>query len=65
MSSYCIFSSCLLHQHELHSSFGGIVPGLALKAHKERIDTVVADAITQANLSGVEYVVMNFVFHNL
>lgn len=44
--------SCV--QHQLHAAWGGVVPGLAVKAHKDRIDEVVAQALQQAGLSGPE-----------
>lgn len=43
-------SSVVWSQHETHAPFGGVVPELAARAHVERIDTVVGDAMTEAGV---------------
>ncbi|MBX7161121.1 MAG: tRNA (adenosine(37)-N6)-threonylcarbamoyltransferase complex transferase subunit TsaD [Acidimicrobiia bacterium] len=42
-------SSIVWSQHETHAPFGGVVPELAARAHVERIDTVVTDALVAAD----------------
>ena len=46
--------ACVCFQHKLHEDFGGVVPGLAMQAHRDRIDAVVAEALSQAGLAGPE-----------
>ena len=43
-----ILSSQVLGQTKLHEAFGGVVPEIAARAHAERLDTVVEDALVQA-----------------
>lgn len=37
-------------QHRVHAGYGGVVPGLAKKAHEEAIDGVVREALQEARL---------------
>jgi len=46
-----IVSESIKSQHDIHASYGGIVPGLARAAHESAIDFVVADALDKANLA--------------
>ncbi len=46
-----ILSSVVFGQTELHSAFGGVVPEIAARAHAEKLDTCVRDALAQAQLS--------------
>jgi hypothetical protein len=48
-----ILSNVVHSQHSIHEKFGGVVPMLALAAHKATIDTAIAEAITQAGLQSV------------
>jgi len=45
-----ILSSVVFGQTELHSAFGGVVPELAARAHAEKLDHCVRDALNAANL---------------
>ncbi|MFT4716685.1 MAG: N6-L-threonylcarbamoyladenine synthase [Paracoccaceae bacterium] len=45
-----ILSSVVFGQFELHQSFGGVVPEIAARAHAEKLDHCVEDALLQANL---------------
>ena len=45
-----VLSSVVQGQAELHADFGGVVPEIAARAHAERLDTCVKEALTQANL---------------
>lgn len=46
-----ILSSVISSQIELHKPFGGVVPELAARDHLEKIDPIVEEAITKANIS--------------
>ena len=46
-----ILSSVVHGQTELHSAFGGVVPELAARAHAEKIDLCVREALERAGLS--------------
>ncbi|MDK3017819.1 tRNA (adenosine(37)-N6)-threonylcarbamoyltransferase complex transferase subunit TsaD [Pseudodonghicola flavimaris] len=46
-----ILSSVVYGQTELHSAFGGVVPELAARAHAEKIDLCVAEALDRAGLT--------------
>lgn len=48
-----ILSNVVFSQHEIHNKFGGVVPGLAMDAHKANIDIAVEQALAQAGLSSV------------
>ena len=43
-----ILSSIVYGQTDLHSAFGGVVPEIAARAHAERVDICVAEALKQA-----------------
>ena len=45
-----VLSSVVQGQAELHADFGGVVPEIAARAHAERLDICVKEALTQANL---------------
>ncbi len=45
-----ILSSVVFGQTELHSAFGGVVPELAARAHAEKLDLCVRDALDQAGV---------------
>lgn len=45
-----ILSSVVYGQTELHSAFGGVVPELAARAHAEKIDLCVAEAMERAGV---------------
>jgi tRNA N6-adenosine threonylcarbamoyltransferase len=45
-----ILSSVVFDQAALHADFGGIVPEIAARAHAEKLDICVADALLQAGL---------------
>ena len=46
-----ILSSEVLGQTSLHAAFGGVVPEIAARAHAERLDGVVEDALAKAGVS--------------
>lgn len=46
-----ILSSVVSGQTELHADFGGVVPEIAARAHAEKLDICVEEALLQANLS--------------
>ncbi len=45
-----ILSSVVEGQRALHADFGGVVPEIAARAHAERLDTVIAQAMADAGL---------------
>ena len=46
-----ILSSQVLGQTNLHAAFGGVVPEIAARAHAERLDGVVEEALTLAGVT--------------
>ncbi len=46
-----ILSSIVFGQTELHSAFGGVVPEIAARAHAEKLDVCVVQALEAAGLS--------------
>ena len=50
--SYEVRSSVVASQIDLHAAFGGVVPELASRAHVELITPVVAQALSDAGVSG-------------
>ena len=46
-----VLSSIVFGQTELHSAFGGVVPEIAARAHAEKLDHCVVDALTAAGVS--------------
>ncbi|MEM1185785.1 MAG: tRNA (adenosine(37)-N6)-threonylcarbamoyltransferase complex transferase subunit TsaD [Planctomycetota bacterium] len=44
-------SSVVATQHDLHAEYGGVVPEIASRAHVERIQPVVREAIAQAGIT--------------
>lgn len=45
-----ILSSVVSSQTDLHADFGGVVPEIAARAHAERLDLVIEQALAQAGL---------------
>ncbi|WP_370232273.1 tRNA (adenosine(37)-N6)-threonylcarbamoyltransferase complex transferase subunit TsaD [Cognatishimia sp.] len=45
-----ILSNVVYGQTELHAAFGGVVPEIAARAHAEKLDLAVEEALKQANL---------------
>ena len=45
-----ILSSVVFDQQDLHKMFGGVVPEIAARAHAEKIDTCVLQALEQADV---------------
>ena len=45
-----VLSSVVYGQGDLHAAFGGVVPEIAARAHAERMDLAVEQALTQASL---------------
>ncbi|NHQ73120.1 tRNA (adenosine(37)-N6)-threonylcarbamoyltransferase complex transferase subunit TsaD [Roseovarius gahaiensis] len=46
-----ILSSVVFGQTDLHAAFGGVVPEIAARAHAEKLDTCVKQALTKAELT--------------
>ncbi|KAL0036282.1 hypothetical protein WJX77_000160 [Trebouxia sp. C0004] len=46
-----IFSDTLVCQADVHAAYGGVVPNLAMEAHKAAMDSCVADALQQAGIT--------------
>lgn len=46
-----ILSSIVQGQTALHADFGGVVPEIAARAHVERLDTCIAEALSQAGVN--------------
>lgn len=46
-----VLSSIVHGQAELHADFGGVVPEIAARAHAEKLDHCVEEALLEANLS--------------
>lgn len=46
-----ILSSVVAGQTELHADFGGVVPEIAARAHTEKLDTCVKQALNQAKMT--------------
>lgn len=44
-------SSVVADQTDLHAAFGGVVPEIAARAHAEKLDLSVEQALTQANIN--------------
>ncbi len=53
-----VLSSIVFGQNDLHAAFGGVVPEIAARAHAEKLDHCVEQALTQANLilSGIDII---------
>ncbi len=46
-----VLSSVVMGQTDLHAAFGGVVPEIAARAHAERVDIAVKQALTQAKMA--------------
>ncbi|MCE0506313.1 tRNA (adenosine(37)-N6)-threonylcarbamoyltransferase complex transferase subunit TsaD [Roseivivax sp. GX 12232] len=46
-----ILSNVVMGQAELHAAFGGVVPEIAARAHAEKLDLAVAEALSGAGLT--------------
>jgi N6-L-threonylcarbamoyladenine synthase len=46
-----VLSSVVFDQYALHADFGGVVPEIAARAHAERLDTCVENALSDAGIS--------------
>jgi N6-L-threonylcarbamoyladenine synthase len=46
-----VVSNVVFGQTEAHAAFGGVVPEIAARAHAEKIDLAVEDALNQANIT--------------
>ena len=46
-----VMSSVVMGQTELHANFGGVVPEIAARAHAEKLDLCVGQALAQAQMS--------------
>lgn len=48
-----ILSNIIYSQQQIHEKFGGIVPGLAMKAHQDNINIAVEEAVAAAGLNSL------------
>ncbi len=48
--SHAVLSSVVMGQTELHKAFGGVVPEIAARAHAEKLDLAVEQALEEANI---------------
>lgn len=48
-----ILSNFVYSQYSMHENFGGIVPGVAMEAHKKNIDKAIEDALNGARLESL------------
>ncbi len=46
-----VLSNIISSQTDLHAKWGGVVPDIAKRAHQERIDAVIAEAILRSQIS--------------
>ncbi|MBY6122532.1 MULTISPECIES: tRNA (adenosine(37)-N6)-threonylcarbamoyltransferase complex transferase subunit TsaD [Mameliella] len=46
-----VLASVVKGQNELHAAFGGVVPEIAARAHAERLDTCVEEALAEAGVT--------------
>ena len=46
-----VLSSVVMGQTELHKAYGGVVPEIAARAHAEKLDLAVEEALERANVS--------------
>ena len=46
-----ILSNVISSQTDLHAKWGGVVPDIAKRAHMERIEPVIIEALIKSNLS--------------
>ncbi|MCR9271840.1 MULTISPECIES: tRNA (adenosine(37)-N6)-threonylcarbamoyltransferase complex transferase subunit TsaD [Mameliella] len=46
-----LLASVVKGQNELHAAFGGVVPEIAARAHAERLDTCVEEALAEAGVT--------------
>jgi hypothetical protein len=49
-----ILSNVVYSQYSIHEKFGGVVPSLAMEAHKTRIHDTVDEAVRQAGLQSLD-----------
>jgi len=50
----CVLASVISSQIELHKKWGGVVPDIARRAHKENIESVYQEALKKARVSEAE-----------
>ena len=46
-----ILSNVVFDQMDLHAAYGGVVPEIAARAHAEKLDVAVAQALEEASVS--------------
>jgi len=46
-----VLSNVISSQTDLHAKWGGVVPDIAKRAHSERIEAVIIEALIRSNLS--------------
>ena len=54
LSDDCTLSSIVTSQNDIHREWGGVVPGLAKRAHIKYIDPCIKLALKRAKLDGIE-----------
>ena len=50
-----ILSNVISSQTDLHTKWGGVVPDIAKRAHTERIDAVIAEALIRSQISDLRF----------
>ncbi len=50
-----ILANVVSSQVDLHKDWGGVVPDIAMRAHKERIEAVIAEAIKRSQISDLRF----------
>jgi len=58
----CVLASVISSQTELHKKWGGVVPDIARRAHKENIESVYQEALKRAHISEeeIEFVAVTY-----
>lgn len=51
-----VLSNIVYSQYGIHEKFGGVVPSLAMEAHKTNIELALKDAISKAGLNSIDEV---------
>ncbi len=55
-----VLSNVISSQTDLHSKWGGVVPDIAKRAHTERIESVIAEAILRSKICDLRFKNKNF-----
>lgn len=55
-----IISNSIYSQAVIHSSWGGVVPHLAKRAHEERIDWVISETLKKLKIKKIDYIAVTY-----